>query len=313
MSEDEYRGRDNDDRRSYGDRGRDDRKSYGDRDRGGYGDRDRGGYGDRGGRGGYDRNAPAKKVDNRFQKNRKFTNEKIVPKYLYGLNPAFEAIRSGQRNITSAIISQGSMKNPRIIKLISILEKNDIPFEKVEKGRLIDTCNSHDHQGVVLFCDAFKHASLDDVLLNDRILLLNNLEDPQNVGAILRSAEIFGFKGVLLPLKGSPEIYPSIVKVSAGATEYLDVNRSAGVTSYLSRAKDEGYTIISLDGRGESTFADLKEKELGKILLVIGGEDKGVGQFVLTSSDYIASIKQAGRVNSLNASVAAGIAMSSLV
>ncbi|MCK5834542.1 MAG: hypothetical protein KAG98_02270 [Lentisphaeria bacterium] len=299
MSEDEYRGNDRDNR--------DDRKSYGDRDRGerrSYGDRDRGGY---------DRNAPAKKVDNRFQKNRKFTNEKIVPKYLYGLNPAFEAIRSGKRNIKSALINQGSLKNPRIVKLIKVLDSKEIPYETVEKGRLIDICNSHDHQGVILICDKFKHASLDDVLLNDRVLLLNNLEDPQNVGAILRSAEIFGFKGVLLPLKGSPEIYPSIVKVSAGATEYLDVNRSAGVTSYLAKAKDEGYTIISLDGRGTSDFADLRCEGLGKILLVIGGEDKGVGQFVLNSSDFVVGIKQAGRINSLNASVAAGIAMSSLI
>jgi 23S rRNA (guanosine2251-2'-O)-methyltransferase len=268
---------------------------------------------DRRGRGGYGRESSPKKVDNRFQKNRKFVNEKVVPNYLYGLNPVFEAIRSGKRQIKSAIISQSSLKNSRIIKLIKVLDLNDIPYETVEKGRLVDVCNSHDHQGVVLFCDKFHYADLEETMQHDRVLLLNNLEDPQNVGAILRSAEIFGFKGVLLPLKGSPEIYPSIVKVSAGATEFLDVNRSAGVTSYLARAKDEGYTIVSLDGRGDSNFLEIKGAAPSKVLLVIGGEDKGVGQFVLNSSDYVAGIKQLGRINSLNASVAAGIAMSALV
>jgi len=232
--------------------------------------------------------------------------------FVYGINSAFEAIRAGKRNITTAMISASSLKNPRIKKLITVLDKNDIPYTTEEKGRLIDSCGSHDHQGVVLFCSPFKYSNIEDVLTHNRVILLNNVEDPQNVGAVLRSAEVFGFKGVLLPEKGTPEVYPSVVKVSAGATEYLDVCRHGGVTSYLSKAKDEGYTIVSLDGKGDKSFEDVTAEAPEKVLLILGGENKGVGQFVLNSSDFVVGIDQKGKINSLNASVAAGIAMAFL-
>ena len=246
-----------------------------------------------------------------YQRNQKPKKPKSH-NFVYGINSAFEAIRSGRRQVTSAIISQSSLKNPRIKKLLTVLDKHDISYTTEEKGRLIDTCGSHDHQGVVLFCSPFTYTDIDQVLSHNRIILLNNVEDPQNVGAVLRSAEVFGFQGVLLPEKGTPEVYPSVVKVSAGATEYLDICRHGGVTSYLAKAKAQGFTIVSLDGKGDKSFQDVTASAPEKVLLILGGENKGVGQFVLNSSDFIVGINQKGKINSLNASVAAGIAMAFL-
>lgn len=253
------------------------------------------------------------KRDNNPNKDYRKTTVNAGPqKFIYGINSAFEVIRSGKRKIERAMLSASATKNPRLQKLVSVLEKNDISFKWEEKGRLIDVCSSHDHQGVVLICSEFEYASIDDVLSHDRVILLNNVEDPQNVGAVLRSAEVFGFKGILLPEKGTPEIYASIVKVSAGATEFLDIYRHGGVTSYLTLAKEEGFTIVSLDARGDKSFEDILTEAPEKLLLVLGGENKGVGQFVLNSSDHIIGIEQKGKINSLNASVAAGIAMAFL-
>jgi 23S rRNA (guanosine2251-2'-O)-methyltransferase len=159
----------------------------------------------------------------------------------------------------------------------------------------------------------YKYEGLESVIGAKRILLLDNVEDPHNVGAVLRSAEIFGFKSVLLPVRGVPEIYPSVIKVSAGASEHLNIVRESASNVYVKKLQEEhGYTVVALDGEGKSTLDDVKNINPEKILLVIGGEDRSVGQFILNKADFVVAIKQFGKINSLNASVAASIAMYAL-
>ena len=143
-------------------------------------------------------------------------------------------------------------------------------------------------------------------------MLLDNIEDPHNVGAVLRSAEIFGFHGVCLPSRGVPAVYPSVVKVSSGATEFMQIARDASANQYARKAAEEGYQIAAMDMNGDTTLDVVREAAPEKLLLVIGGEDKSVGQFILNMADHVVGISQSGRVNSLNASVAAGIAMYAL-
>ena len=149
-------------------------------------------------------------------------------------------------------------------------------------------------------------------LAHQRLLLLDNIEDPQNVGAILRSAEVFGFNGVCLPNRGVPEVYPSIVKVSAGATEFMQIARQFSANQYARKAAEEGYQIAALDMNGNTTLEAVRTAAPEKLMLTIGGEDKSVGQFILNMADHTIGIPQFGRVNSLNASVAAGIVMHAL-
>lgn len=232
--------------------------------------------------------------------------------YLYGLNPCFEAIRAGRRKIIQAFLSSSSKKNPRIIKLSNFLKSKNIPIEWAEKGKIIQLANSKDNQGAVIKVSSFPYAQVEEVLDNDKILLLDNIEDPHNVGAILRSAEVLGFTSIFMSNKGVPEIYPSVVKVASGATEFLKISKVMSANNYTSKAKENGFKIIALDMKGDTDINELKSKELGKFVLVIGGEDKSVGQFILNSADYIARLEQKGQVSSLNASVAAGVAMFAL-
>ncbi len=229
--------------------------------------------------------------------------------YIYGINPCFEVLRGGKRKVHEAFIAEQAAENPRIRKLTRILGEKEVCVHLVGRDRLFQLSRSTEHQGAVLRCAPYPYADLDTVFTTDRVLLLDNVEDPHNVGAILRSAEIFGFHHILLPFKGVPEIYPSVVKVSAGATEHLHIARAENTTAYIRRAKKEGFTVVALDGDGTVTLREAAVRRGEKLLLVIGGEDRGVGQFVLLNADLVARIPQAGRVGSLNAAVAAGIAL----
>lgn len=232
--------------------------------------------------------------------------------YVYGVNPAFELIRGAKRHAYSAWINKSSADSPRLKKLITFLEKNNVPIEMVEKGRLFDMCRSHDHQGVVLATDSYPYTDIEDMLEHKRLLLLDNIEDPHNVGAILRTAEVFGYGAVCLPSRGVPGVYPSVVKVSAGASEHLAIAHHRSANQFARQAAEAGYVILALDGKGDTTLSEAVDMKLEKFMLVIGGEDKSVGQFILNMADYVIRIEQSGRIDSLNASVSAAIALHSL-
>jgi 23S rRNA (guanosine2251-2'-O)-methyltransferase len=230
---------------------------------------------------------------------------------VYGINPAFEIVRSGRRKIFKAYIVDN--ENPKTNKLINILKSKSIPIHFIDKGRLFNIIKIKNHQGVVLETEEYPYVSFTQCFEEDKLLLLDNIEDPHNLGAILRSAEIFGFKNILLPSKGSPEIYASVVKVSTGASEHLNIARDMTANGYIKKSQEFGYKIIALDENGKTELSEMKEQlNDEKFVLVIGGEDKSVGQFILNNADYIVKMRQLGKVNSLNASVAAGIAMYAL-
>jgi 23S rRNA (guanosine2251-2'-O)-methyltransferase len=237
---------------------------------------------------------------------------KRTREYVYGLNPVFEVIRGGKRRAYEALLNESSSRKPRMQKLVRLLETQKIPIQWVDKGRVLDLAGSKDHQGVVLKVNPYPYRDSADLLDEPRLLLLDNVEDPHNVGAILRCAEIFGFKSVLLSVRGVPDIYPSVVKVSAGATEFLDIAKDKSANSYVRAAQENGHQVIALDGSGKMDISSVKEHLSDRFICVIGGEDKSVGQFILNCADHVVSIQQQGRVNSLNASVAAGIALFSL-
>ena len=230
--------------------------------------------------------------------------------FIYGLNPAFEVVAAERRKIIEAYIVKSN--NPRLKKLITQLEKKEITIIYAEKGKLIDLTRTKKHQGVVLKVSNYPYVSFESLISENKLLLLDNIEDPHNLGAILRSAEVFGFSSVLLSRRGTPNVYPSVVKVSAGATEFLKVANDRSENAYVKKAIECGYTIVVLDEEGTTDIEEIKTVNPEKLLLVIGGEDKSVGQFIINSADYVVAFKQLGKINSLNASVAAGIAMFAL-
>lgn len=237
---------------------------------------------------------------------------KPTREYIYGINPVFEVVIAGRRKIYTAYLDKKSKANLRIDTLTKILQKHDISIDKVSRERLFELSKSKYHQGVVLKTRPYPYVSFEKILGTKKILLLDNVEDPHNVGAILRSAEIFGYHEIALSLKGVPDIYPSVVKVSAGASEYLKIAKDRNANSFVKTAQENDYTVVALDGNGEREINSLEFKKDEKLLLVVGGEDKSVGQFILKNADYVVRIPQKGKINSLNASVAAGIAMFTL-
>jgi 23S rRNA (guanosine2251-2'-O)-methyltransferase len=237
---------------------------------------------------------------------------KASREYIYGINPAFEVVRAGRRKVYEAYLNQAAARQPRIRKLVRYLEKEHITYQWVTKQRLVDLSGNRDHQGVVLKTRPYPYQPSESLWGRPRILLLDNIEDPHNVGAILRSAEIFGFDTILLSKKGVPEIYPSVVKVSAGATEFLDIAKDASANSYVRSARKSGYQVVALDAGGSVDVTAVRSQLAGRVLLVVGGEDKAVGQYIINNADLVVAIGQRGRINSLNASVAAGIALFAL-
>ncbi|MCF7792279.1 MAG: 23S rRNA (guanosine(2251)-2'-O)-methyltransferase RlmB [Victivallales bacterium] len=231
---------------------------------------------------------------------------------VYGLNPALETVIGKRRKIYKAYVSTGS--SPKFKSLLNILKTSSVPIQKTDKGRLFNLVRTKNHQGVVLETEPYPYVTFNRLFeKGNKLLLIDNIEDPHNLGAVLRNAEIFGFKNVLLPSKGSPEIYSSVVKVSSGATEHLFISRDMTANGYVKKSIEYGFKIAALDEKADTDLNDLKENlKTDKFMLVIGGEDKSVGQYILNNADYIVKIPQKGKINSLNASVASGIAMYAL-
>ena len=231
---------------------------------------------------------------------------------VYGVNPAFEVLRAGRRSVIEGYLNRSSADNPRLRKLAALLESRRIPYRLVEKGQLIDLSGTRDHQGVVLLAQPYPYVPFAELVGKRRLVLLDNIEDPHNVGAIIRSAEVLGFDGLLLPRRGTPGILPSVLKASAGAGEFLPIAINCSANQYIKIAKEEGYHIAVLDARGETTLEELQRRLPDRLLLVVGGEEKGAGQFIVNEAHDVVSIPRRGKVDSLNASVAAGIALAAL-
>lgn len=236
-------------------------------------------------------------------------NRRDSDNFIYGLNPVFEVLRTNSREIRAAHINSAIKEQKRIAKLADILNREGVRIVWSDKGRLNNLTGAREHQGVALEVSPYPYTKFDDMLEYDRLILLDNIEDPQNTGAIIRSAEVLGFDGVLLPLKGAPAIYPSVVKASAGATEHMRVCRERNANAYVRKAIESGFTIVALDAKGNDDLDDPAIADAEKVLLVAGGENKSVGHLILELAHHVAAIPQAGKINSLNASVAAGIAM----
>lgn len=228
---------------------------------------------------------------------------------LYGTHAILEALRARKRNAVELQIDENTPRE-RFQPLIRAANASGVRVHPCSKHELFENCGSRQHQGAVLITTSYPYSPLtDDLFTRPRLLLLDNIEDPRNAGAILRSAHLFGFNTILLPLKGGAGIYPSVVKTSAGASEHLDIVQAANSTKYFQRARKAGYRTVALDAQGGTRLSEIPADDPRPLMLILGGEDKRIGQFILNESEIVARIPQQGNINSLNASVAAGIAL----
>lgn len=225
---------------------------------------------------------------------------------IYGRKPVLETIDAGVEIKRAYIIDQ---KTPIVGKIIDKLTRAKVEIKFVDKNFFKDV--EGNHQGVMIEVNSFKYGSLDDVKDSERLILLDKIEDPHNLGAIIRSAESFGFDGVIIPERRSAKVTPTVYKTSAGAINNIKIVMVKNLNRAMEELKDQGFWIYGLAGEAESSIdqTDLK----GKVALVVGNEGDGLSRMVREHCDMLVKIPMQGLVNSLNASVASAISMYELV
>ena len=228
-----------------------------------------------------------------------------------GRNAVIEAYRSG-KPIDKIFILDGCQDGP-IMTIKREAKKHDTLVKFVPKERLDQMSETGKHQGVIAYAAAYEYAEVEDILNAAKekgeapfIFLLDNIEDPHNLGAIIRTANLAGAHGVIVPRRRAAGLTSTVYKASAGAVEYVPVARVANITETLKDLKKQGVWVYGLDMDGENWCqTDLT----GAVALVVGSEGRGISRLVKEQCDFILSMPMAGQINSLNASVACGIVL----
>lgn len=225
-----------------------------------------------------------------------------------GRNACREMIRSGRAKKLAALsrLSADSV--------VSEAKEKGIPVVLVGDGELSRLAKTSAHQGFATFVEDFETVPLKTLLNKAKtkqyplILMLDGIEDPNNLGAILRSADAFGVDGIIMKKRGEVPLNETVARVSTGAIAYVDVCVVSNLSQAISECKDSGFWIVSSDGSATQSYADVSYK--CPIVLVVGSEGFGISKLVLSHSDFVVKIPMVGHVNSLNASVATGILLS---
>ena len=231
---------------------------------------------------------------------------------VFGVNPVREALR-GTRGAFALYVQVGASDH-RMEKIVKLAEEHGVPVHRREKVDLTKMCASTHHQGVALEVEAFRYAELEDLLdgaaASERpgfLLVLDGIQDPHNLGALIRSAACAGADGVIIPKDRACGITAAAEKASAGAVETTRVAQVTNISQALESLKKSGYWVYGLAGEaGQSLF---QATFSGHVALVVGGEGEGIRQLVRKQCDVLLSIPLHGGVGSLNASVAGGIAL----
>ncbi len=219
--------------------------------------------------------------------------------YIYGKNVAYEAIKKGEK-IEKAYIC--NTFNDKFLK--SAIQNLKICTVFLTKNEL-DKLAPKNHQGIILSVPDYKYSNIEKLLQEDAlIVMLDHIEDPHNLGAIIRTCEAAGVTGIIIPKDRCATINPTVIKVSTGALANIDVCMVTNLNQAIQKLKKNGFWIIGTDMEGDD-YIKLDYK--GKTCIVIGNEGNGLSKSVRENCDFIASIKMKGKINSLNASVATGI------
>lgn len=225
---------------------------------------------------------------------------------LIGINPIREALLA-RRPLDRILIAKGAA-GPRLQEIIDLARKADISIRFEPRQALDRAANKQAHQGVIAYGAATRATSLDKVVEKARMLvLLDGVEDPHNLGAVVRTANAAGADAVLIPERRAAGITETVAKAAAGALEYTPVVKIGNINRTLDDLKDAGFWIYGLDERGPATYTEVDYAT--PVVFVFGGEGKGLHELVKKHCDQLVRIPMAGRIASLNVSVAAGVVL----
>jgi 23S rRNA (guanosine2251-2'-O)-methyltransferase len=223
-----------------------------------------------------------------------------------GVHPVLEALRAG-RAIDRVLVARGA-GGSRLQEIVDLCRAQSIPLRFEPRPSLDRLAGGTSHQGVLAIGAAHRHASLEDVAATAKMLVvLDGVEDPHNLGAIIRTAHAAGAGAVVIPERRSAGPTETVAKAAAGALEHLPVVRVGNVNRALETLKEQGFWIYGLDERGEETYDQVEYASPAAI--VLGGEGRGLHHQVKEHCDHLVRIPMAGQISSLNVSVAAGIVL----
>jgi 23S rRNA (guanosine2251-2'-O)-methyltransferase len=223
-----------------------------------------------------------------------------------GIHPVREALKAG-RALDRVLIARGA-GGPRVQEIVDLSRRAQVSVRFEDREALDRASGIQSHQGVVAFGAATENASLEEVSSTAKLLVvLDGIEDPHNLGAIIRTANAAGADAVVIPERRAAGLTGTVAKAAAGALEYVPVVRIANVTRTLDELKNKGYWIYGLDERGREAYDEIDYAE--KAVIVLGGEGSGLHQLVREHCDVMVRIPMAGSIPSLNVSVAAGIVL----
>lgn len=232
-----------------------------------------------------------------------------------GRNAVMEAFRSG-KTIDRLLVQEGTAEGA-VSTILKEARKQNAVVSFVKKERLEQVSVTGKHQGVIAFAAAYEYAEVSDILATARekgeapfLILLDGIEDPHNLGAIIRTANLAGAHGVIIPKRRAVGLTATVAKTSAGALNYTPVAKVTNLVQTMEELKKEGMWFVCADMGGEVMY---RQNLTGPIGLVIGNEGEGVSRLVKETCDYVTSIPMKGEIDSLNASVAAGVLMYEIV
>lgn len=232
---------------------------------------------------------------------------------LYGRNAVREALRAKRRSFTRLIISSGAQETGTLAEIAKLAESAGVPVEKIERKDLERQLRDVNHQGVALECGPYPYVELDDCLrvADERgeqvmLLLLDHLQDPQNIGTLIRTAEAVGVHGVIMPGRRAAEVTPAVVNASAGATEHLHIAIVTNLAKTIDEVQKAGVWVVGADEDDRSQVFDQVDLDM-PIAIVIGAEGTGLARLTRERCDFIVKLPMVGQIESLNAAVAGSI------
>ncbi len=236
-----------------------------------------------------------------------------MKEFIYSRNAVYETLRAKRREVFRIQIAEGAQEKGRLDDILRMAKERKIPVERVARPRL-DKVHQN-HQGVVAEVSGYAYSDLVEILEYARqkselpfVLIIDSLQDPQNFGSLLRTAEALGVHGVVIPLAHAVEVTPAAVNASSGASEHLRITQS-NLSQAIDALKDSDVWVVGIDQNGE-TISDKTEKHLrGAVGLVVGSEGEGIRPLVRSKCDILLKLPMRGQVESLNAAVAGSVAL----
>lgn len=233
---------------------------------------------------------------------------KSSPNYVYGRNTSLAALENKK---AIKVFLQNGFNEPKILEQI---KKQNIVPQYIDLNHLNQISKNANHQGVVVEVKPYEYCSVDEIIRSSKnknqplVLILDEVEDPHNFGAILRSCDAFGVDGVIIKSRNQVPLNMTVAKVSTGAVDYVKVAQVSNLSAAIKKLKENNFWVYAAEGSGSEDYS--KVDYAGAVALVVGSEGRGISKLVLDNSDFVIKIPMTGHVNSLNVSVSVGILLS---